>query len=46
MIPTEEPKEFPWFIRLMFFFVGLISVPVLLIISFVNYLKRKWNEAA
>lgn len=44
MIPTEEPEYWPWYIRIAFVIIGMIAWPVLTVINFVKYLKRRWDD--
>ena len=45
MIPTEEPKYWPWYTRVMFVLIGMIAWPVLTVINLFKYLKRRWDGA-
>ena len=39
MIPTNEPQQWPWYIRLMFIIMGIIITPLILFAAFVEYLQ-------
>lgn len=41
MIPAEEPQPWPWRIRAMWFAIGIIATPFILVADIVNCLKRK-----
>lgn len=44
MIPTEEPKPWPWYIRVIFVIIGMIALPFTITINFVKYLKKRLDE--